>query len=776
MRDGLLAAGRLLLVSLHLRRGVAMSAAIVDPFDEALFAPDAAEPITNRAAYYARCGLRVFPVDMRVNSDGKRPKAPAKRYLWKARATTRMAEVVDDFMAAVDDWGEDGVGIAWALGLDGYFALDLDVPDEPHWWAEAAESAAINTTAKGHHLVCRNPDGLIPSNSTSNFPTAGWGEARGHGGYIVIAGPDRPGLDAADLLEIGRFAHPEWLTAEGVIADAVSPEAVQTFEAERSETLHAAALNGVRTFLTDWKPGALRPNGEPYKASRHDTTIDTACWIAREAAAGMYPAVDGFDALREWWKTVMVNEPKRITNRELPSIIEWAIGQANANPQRIAELRANLHDDGEVERFDLDEEFWTALPFLDHVRTAARSRRTAPTAVLGSVLARASALIPPSTCVPPFVGGTVPLSLIVALVATTGGSKSATDRVAADILPNTPPGVGGPFALGSGEGAAEAYLERYTAKDDNGKNVNRQRQVKYGVIFTLDEGRVLTDLGSRSGSTIVPTLCTMWTGGDPGRMNASAETRRTLPVGGYTFGLVSLWQPSRMEGLFDDTDGGLPGRFLFLGITDPDVPETRPEFPGPLDWKLPSWIASENVTRPTPMRYPESVHAEVDAASLARLRGEGGQALDAHRNLNRLKIAGTLAVLDGSHTEVSELHWKLAGDLLKYSDRIRANVLAELNIARRQREEAGNSQAGRREVAKVTAINDTAMKSAVRAIMRKAQREAPRAVTKRELTQAIKGSDRKIAGSDDAIEEAERLGYIVATAEGFAAGELRAAA
>ena len=56
--------------------------------------------------------------------------------------------------------------------------------------------------------------------------------------------------------------------------------------------------------------------------------------------------------------------------------------------------------------------------------------------------------------------------------------------------------------LFTGEGAAEAYLERYTAKDDNGRNVQRQRQIHYGVLFTLDEGRVLTDLGSRSGSTI----------------------------------------------------------------------------------------------------------------------------------------------------------------------------------------------------------------------------------------------------------------------------------
>lgn len=413
---------------------------------------------------------------------------------------------------------------------------------------------------------------------------------------------------------------------------------------------------------------------------------------------------------------------------------------------------------------------------LAHIRTAARARRAAPTAVLGSVLARVAAFTPPSTCVPPFVGGTVPLSIIVALVGTTSTGKSINDRVAADLLPNMPPGVAGPFALGSGEGAAEAYLERYTAKDDNGRNIQKQRQVNYGVLFTLDEGRVLTELGSRSGSTIVPTLCTMWTGGDPGRMNASADTRRTLPVGGYTFGLVSLWQPTRMAGLFDDTDGGLPGRFLFLGVNDPDAPDIAPDWPGPLEWAPPSWIAAEGVTQPSPLRYPDDARAEVDARRLAKLRDEPVPALDGHRDLGRLKIAGVLALIDGQRSEVADIHWKLAGDMLDSSDRTRGAVLAELDIERRRAEESGNAKAGRREVAKVTAIETKALDAAVRAIGRKAHREGAKVLPRRELTQAIKGTDRKVVGVDAPLEEAERLGYIVATEGGWTAGESRPAA
>jgi hypothetical protein len=422
----------------------------------------------------------------------------------------------------------------------------------------------------------------------------------------------------------------------------------------------------------------------------------------------------------------------------------------------------------------LGDDWWNALPQLAHIRKAARARRVAPTSVLGAVLARVAAFTPPSYCVPPFVGGTVPLSLIVACVGKTSDGKSVGNRVAAELIPCTPPGTAGPLQLGSGEGAAEAFLERYTHKDDTGRNVTMFRQINRGVLFGLDEGRVLSELGSRSGSTIIPTLCTMWTGGDPGRQNASAETRRSLPEGGYSFGLISMWQTTLMQGLFDDTDGGLPGRFVFLGVTDPEAPDIAPDWPGPLDWTPPPVLATDEGVCHRHIGYPATVADEVDAHQLARLKGAHLHPLDGHRMLNRLKVAGILAMLDTGPT-VEDIHWQLAGQLIDSSDRIRADVLRELSLKRRDVEEAGHARAGRRKIAEVDAVGNKALNAAVNAVTSKAHRSPGEVISKRDMHHAIRSTDRKIVGVDPALEEADRLGYIVAVGDGWIAGESRPA-
>ena len=54
------------------------------------------------------------------------------------------------------------------------------------------------------------PDGVVPGNSTARFPERGWGELRGFHGQIVIAGPDRPGFDVAELTKATPFPRRVW--------------------------------------------------------------------------------------------------------------------------------------------------------------------------------------------------------------------------------------------------------------------------------------------------------------------------------------------------------------------------------------------------------------------------------------------------------------------------------------------------------------------------------------------------------------------------------------
>ena len=107
--------------------------------------------IRDRALDYSRYGLRVFP----VHATDKRPMPG---YGWIELASTQTNHVVEDFERAVELWG-DQVSVAWALGQDGYLAVDIDVDAQhlPEWMPELVQHAAINQTRRGQHLIFRNP-------------------------------------------------------------------------------------------------------------------------------------------------------------------------------------------------------------------------------------------------------------------------------------------------------------------------------------------------------------------------------------------------------------------------------------------------------------------------------------------------------------------------------------------------------------------------------------------------------------------------------------------
>ena len=105
---------------------------------EEAWVDDGGRPILDQALEYARYGINVFPVHAKT-------KRPMPNYGWTELASHQVNHIVEDFTRAVDEWGEDSVSVAWALGVDGYVAVDLDVPidDHPEWVADIIDDAAI---------------------------------------------------------------------------------------------------------------------------------------------------------------------------------------------------------------------------------------------------------------------------------------------------------------------------------------------------------------------------------------------------------------------------------------------------------------------------------------------------------------------------------------------------------------------------------------------------------------------------------------------------------
>jgi hypothetical protein len=435
----------------------------------------------------------------------------------------------------------------------------------------------------------------------------------------------------------------------------------------------------------------------------------------------------------------------------------------------------NVNADGEFVPPIIDaEDLWDARPALQHIRQAARARMVSPFAVLGCVLARVAAFTPPSTCLPAIIGGHAPLSLFVALRGASGAGKSTPALCAADLLPDIPPKCLGPISLGSGEGLVEAFMELVEETDGGGKAKKVKRQTMWGVLFSLDEGQALSEMGSRKGSTILPVLRTAWSGGDPGQANASIETRRHLRPGSYHVGLVSLWQDKAATALLADADGGTPQRFVWLPTNDPGASyHNRPTWPGAMPWERPPLIVMGGIVQPCPMGVAREIMDEIGLAREAGLHGKLEEdPLDAHRRLNCLKVAGVLAVLDG-RSDITTDDWALAGRIMKISDDVRSWVMAESRRREVERVTGDALRMAHRDAVIEQTVTQRALASAARGAYKAVTKGDGNPVGRRQIHFGIASRDRKNVSVEEAIAEAERLLWITPQGDGWVVGKAR---
>lgn len=344
-----------------------------------------------------------------------------------------------------------------------------------------------------------------------------------------------------------------------------------------------------------------------------------------------------------------------------------------------------------------------ATPLLSTIRQAAHARLVVPWAVLGAVLARVVAEVPPHVVLPPLVGSDASLNLAVALVAGSGGGKSGAMGCAADVV-RIPGRRAQDIGPGSGEGLMMAFLER-----DPETKENRLKADPLAVLAADEVAQIGVVQGRASQATFGPVVRSMLTGGGVSTTSVDRDRCRRLPANAYRLAIVAGVQPKLSGVLLDDTDAGTPQRWLWLPADDPSWDVAPTDWPEPITWRFPA-PPHRDLDGRVRFVVPPEVAEAVHTARVRRLRREG-DALDGHRLLTREKVAAALALLHGEF-EITAQWWTLSALVMARSDQTRTHCAEALTAKAEDQSRARGRLDAVRESGAREARTDDAMKHA----------------------------------------------------------------
>lgn len=421
---------------------------------------------------------------------------------------------------------------------------------------------------------------------------------------------------------------------------------------------------------------------------------------------------------------------------------------------------------------NLPADFYEARPALAQIRQAAHARLVPADAVFGVVLSRVAALTAPQIVLPPTVASQASLNLFVSLVGPPNVGKSGSKRVGCELTPCDDPTFVDDVPLGSGEGLVDVYFD--LVEEGDGKAARKiKRQTRTAAWFYVDEGQALAEMAGRKGSTLMPTLRSAWTGDTLGQANASMETRRRLAAHSYRLALVTGFQPHTAAELLSGPEiaAGSPQRFLWFWTSDATIPADAPSWPGPLDWERPTVNGYAGLTFDNTLGLAPQITSAIRAAALDRNRGTTIiDAIEAHAELARLKVAALLGLLDGRRC-VTVDDWDLAGVVTATSAAVRTFVLGKIQSEAIQREQAATLRAVRRELTIEGSKEQRALESMARSIGRQVHKAG--VADLRAVQRATAHKHRQLATVEDAIALAIVEGWIVRHEGEFRPGKSR---
>ena len=705
----------------------------------------------------------------------------------------------------IDDPRHNGIGIVCGAASGNLLVVDVEkeMVADPQQTArvmmecrrrdpEAADKllasfreSAASTPSEGRHLFFAVTDGPAPANAKLAFRGSGkdavlLAETRGEGGQVAAPpgegrewlGTAGPGsatpVTVAQLDHIlAAFRH---IDESGVVQSVPKPRQPYEPDQHRRPTVadawSDALLDGAITWADVLDPG-WTPNGYDDEGRslwvRPDYGDKTK---ASYSAKGFERWSGGPRPVLVVHSTSVPHLPSGSDHRLTPARV-WALCNFGGDESAALAALEAAAVDGEVDprivtelppavleraralaesRDDTlpaftpdatgapDATWWDEREWLRHIHTFARSRMVSPFALLAVTLVRVAANTPPHLTLPPIVGGRGSLNLFGVLVGPSGAGKSAVCAASDELLPWADTWT----HIGSGEGLVHTYAARVKADDpDNpGKPIWKVEQHTYRATGIVDEIDTLTALGARQGATLLPTLRTAWSGASLGFGYADPTKRLKLDAHTYRLGLVVGAQPTRCAALFDEADAGTPQRFIWAPLVDPDAPDLLPDNPGPLPQPRLRFDGFNPV-----MEVCQELTDTVMANRRQALRTGNTNGLDGHALLNRVKVAATIALMEGRF-DVTDADWELSGRIQATSDAARAWV--QRVIAREREAVADKRAAGKaREAVVVDAtITDARVGRVGRVIARAVQRAGEDGLTRNQVREKVASRDR----------------------------------
>ncbi|MDK8793015.1 hypothetical protein QP995_05165 [Corynebacterium sp. MSK032] len=306
---------------------------------------------------------------------------------------------------------------------------------------------------------------------------------------------------------------------------------------------------------------------------------------------------------------------------------------------------------------------------LEHLRDYARAHYVPPVAFLLVTLTRIAAASYPTTVNAGL--GPTPLNAYLVLVGDSGmGKDSVISRStkAYSLIRTSFPEVLEERPLGSGESLVSAFMSPAPDKDDPAPKPNPR------VLFTETEISNAETLMKRDGATLRQNLLKLYSGSTVG--NATKNSVDTVAGGTYSTGLIIGAQRGRVGALLDNPDDGLPHRFMWTELLDPNVPSQLPKVGPELD-------AVQLPKAGTVIRACDKASRQVKQRSRLRLTKGYTGGLDSHLLLTRVRVAALLAVFRGHAEEhgFTDDDWRRAGALVAYSKKVRESCNERLQAS-----------------------------------------------------------------------------------------------